>query len=165
MVREDAANLEVLRDRFVRAQLAGDRRGALRLLVDDGLGGGASVLDMQLRVVQEAQREIGRLWQENRISVAQEHLATAIANMALSHLYDRAQPAPRNGRRVAILPPISSPASECTMETSSISSGVSGGRIDGSRAASIDLPEPGAPTIRRLWPPAAATSSTRLALS
>ena len=49
----------------------------------------------------------------------------------------------RNGRRVASLPPISSPASECTMETSSISSGVSGGRMEGSRAASIDLPEPG----------------------
>ena len=51
------------------------------------------------------------------------------------------------------------------METSSISSGVSGGRIEGSRAASIDLPEPGAPIISRLWPPAAAISSTRLALS
>ena len=51
------------------------------------------------------------------------------------------------------------------METSSISSGVSGGRIEGRRAASIDLPEPGAPIISRLWPPAAATSSTRLALS
>ena len=56
----------------------------------------------------------------------------------------------RNGRRVAILPPSSSPASECTMETSSISSGVSGGRMEGSRAASIDLPEPGAPIISRL---------------
>ena len=71
----------------------------------------------------------------------------------------------RNGRRVASLPPSSSPASECTMETSSISSGDSGGRMEGRRAASIDLPEPGAPIISRLWPPAAATSSTRLALS
>ena len=35
----------------------------------------------------------------------------------------------------------------------------------GSRAASIDLPAPGGPTINRLWPPAAATSSARLALS
>ena len=29
--------------------------------------------------------------------------------------------------------------------------GVSGGRIDGSRCASIDLPAPGGPLIRRLW--------------
>ena len=65
----------------------------------------------------------------------------------------------------AIFPPSSSPARECTIETSSISSGVSGGRIEGSRAASIDLPDPGAPIISRLCPPAAAISSTRLALS
>jgi hypothetical protein len=35
----------------------------------------------------------------------------------------------------------------------------------GSRAASIDLPEPAGPISRRLWPSAAATSSARLALS
>ena len=51
------------------------------------------------------------------------------------------------------------------METSSSSAGVSGGRMPASRAASIDLPEPGGPTMSRLWPPAAATSSARLALS
>ena len=51
------------------------------------------------------------------------------------------------------------------METSRSSAGASGGRMDGSRAASIDLPAPGGPTMSRLWPPAAATSSARLALS
>ena len=39
--------------------------------------------------------------------------------------------------------------------------GPSGGRIDGSRRAAIDLPAPGGPLISRLWPPAAATSSAR----
>jgi len=33
----------------------------------------------------------------------------------------------------------------------SSSAGVSGGRIDGRRLASIDLPAPGGPTIRLLW--------------
>ena len=51
------------------------------------------------------------------------------------------------------------------MLTSSISEGSSGGRIEGSRRASIDLPAPGGPIIRRLCPPAAATSSARLAVS
>ena len=37
--------------------------------------------------------------------------------------------------------------------TSSASSRVSGGRIDGSRRAASDLPAPGGPTISRLWPP------------
>ena len=35
------------------------------------------------------------------------------------------------------------------METSSSSDGDSGGRIDGNLAASIDLPAPGEPIIRR----------------
>ena len=51
------------------------------------------------------------------------------------------------------------------MLTSSISAGSSGGSSEGSRFASIDLPAPGGPIIRRLCPPAAATSSARLAVS
>ena len=46
-------------------------------------------------------------------------------------------------------PPWISPATEAIMETSSNSAGDSGGRIEGSRAASIDLPEPGEPIMRR----------------
>jgi methanogenic corrinoid protein MtbC1 len=71
-------------------------------VIDEGLERGASVLDVQLGVIQEAQREIGRLWQENSISVAQEHLATAISNMALSHLYDHASRARTNGKKVIV---------------------------------------------------------------
>ena len=37
--------------------------------------------------------------------------------------------------------------------------------IEGSRAASIDFPAPGGPFSKTLWPPAAAISSARLALS
>jgi len=71
----------------------------------------------------------------------------------------------RNGRRLVSAPPSISPATEAIIDTSSNSAGNNGGRIEGSRAASIDLPAPGGPTISRLWPPAAATSSARLALS
>ena len=71
----------------------------------------------------------------------------------------------RNGRRLDSAPSAISPATEAIIEISSSSGGESGGRIEGSRAASIDLPAPGGPTIRRLWPPAAAISSARLALS
>ncbi len=41
----------------------------------------------------------------------------------------------------------------------SASTGASGGRIEGNRLAASDLPAPGGPTISRLCPPAAATSS------
>lgn len=91
-----------LRERFVAAQLSGDRREALRLVVEDGLRQGASAQELQLAVIQEAQRHIGELWQQNRVSVAQEHLATAISHMALSHVYDSAAPARANGATVLV---------------------------------------------------------------
>ena len=49
------------------------------------------------------------------------------------------------------------------MEISSASRASSGGSSAGSRCASMDLPAPGGPIISRLWPPAAAISSARLA--
>ena len=64
-----------------------------------------------------------------------------------------------HGRQAA--PAGSSPATECTVVTSSDSSKVSGGSSPGRRLASIVLPAPGGPTSSRLWPPAAATSSAR----
>jgi MerR family transcriptional regulator, light-induced transcriptional regulator len=97
-----ALDLPALRRRYLAAQLAGNRREALRLVIDEGIARGASVLDVQLGVIQEAQREIGRLWQENSISIAQEHMATAISSMTLAHLFDRAPRAPSNGKLVMV---------------------------------------------------------------
>jgi hypothetical protein len=50
------------------------------------------------------------------------------------------------------------PAAECTLVTTSDSSGVSAGSRPGRRSASMVLPEPGGPTISRWCRPAAATS-------
>ena len=71
----------------------------------------------------------------------------------------------RNGRTREMRPPSSWPAMEAIIDTSSASAGDSGGSRPGRRAASMDLPDPGGPAISRLWPPAAATSSARLAAS
>jgi hypothetical protein len=62
-------------------------------------------------------------------------------------------------------PPSSAPATLATIDTSSASAGVSSGRMPGRHAAINDLPEPGGPTMIRLWPPAAAISTARLAVS
>lgn len=90
-----------LRDRYLQAQLAGDRREAVRLLLDDGLGAGLPVDDVR-EVVRGAQERIGDLWQANEISVAQEHMATAISQLALSHLYERQPGAVSNGHSVLV---------------------------------------------------------------
>ena len=63
------------------------------------------------------------------------------------------------------VPRFSFPATLCICVVSRLSESDSGGRIEGKRFAIIDLPEPGGPTIIRLWPPAAATSNARFTLS
>ncbi|WP_225409041.1 cobalamin B12-binding domain-containing protein [Stigmatella hybrida] len=99
---EETEPLVQLQKRYLAAQLAGDRREALRLLVDEGLLRGIPLQDLHLKVIQPAQYEIGRLWQENHISVAQEHLATAISQLALSHLYRHLPRDPFNGKVIML---------------------------------------------------------------
>src|SRR5712691_10499748 len=70
----------------------------------------------------------------------------------------------RNGRRATSDSPSGkTPATEWILVVSSASSRLILGRIVGSRRANIVFPDPGGPTIRMLCPPAAATSSARLA--
>ena len=90
-----------LADRFTSAQLAGDRRGAVDLLLQDGLGAGLEAREL-LEVIASAQRRIGELWASNRISVAQEHAATAIAQLALAHVYAHLRHAPPTGVTVVV---------------------------------------------------------------
>ena len=94
-----AARLAALRNDYVSAQLRGDRRRALQLVLS-ALQTGRGVHDVQQHVIAEAQREVGRLWEQNSISVAEEHMATAISQMALAHLYDHADRAPDIGKRI-----------------------------------------------------------------
>lgn len=95
------SNLDALRDQYLHTQLAGDRRAALQF-IDGALRAGHSVASVRARVVQAAQREIGRLWQEDRISIAQEHLATAISQLALAHLFQHSEFQARLGSKILV---------------------------------------------------------------
>jgi methanogenic corrinoid protein MtbC1 len=94
--------LDRLCARYLDAQLAGDRRAALHVVIDEGLAGGYSVSDLQAGIVQAAQSEIGRLWQQNRIGIAQEHMATAISHVVASRLFEEATPQARLGKQVMV---------------------------------------------------------------
>jgi MerR family transcriptional regulator, light-induced transcriptional regulator len=94
-------NLTELRERYVRMQLAGDRRAALKF-VDDTLGAGVSAAHLTTHVVAAAQREIGRLWLENRISIAQEHMATAISQLVLAEVFRHSEFRARVDKKVLI---------------------------------------------------------------
>jgi MerR family transcriptional regulator, light-induced transcriptional regulator len=94
--------LPALVERYLAAQLAGDRRAALQIVLNEALASGISVPDLYLKLLQPAQHELGRLWEENRIGVAEEHLATAISQLVLAHLYPLLPRHPANGRRALI---------------------------------------------------------------
>lgn len=93
--------LDKLAGDFVQAQLAGDRRAAVMLVVN-GVSNGLSVADIQQHVIRAAQEEIGRLWQTNAISIAQEHIATGISQIALARLFDYAPHSPSNGKLIYV---------------------------------------------------------------
>jgi methanogenic corrinoid protein MtbC1 len=86
-----------LAPRYLDALLAGDRTRALRVLDDYGLHKGVPAEALLLDVVMRAQADVGTLWQENRITVADEHVATAISQVALAHLYRHAARRPPVG--------------------------------------------------------------------
>lgn len=73
---------------FLDALTRGDRRSAERL-VDAALDRGAHLRELYLETIQPAMQEVGRLWQENRLSVAEEHLATAITQAAMGRAFER----------------------------------------------------------------------------
>lgn len=75
-----------LRKAYLTAVLGGDRREAFRL-VDQACEAGTELSRLYLEVFQPAMREIGRLWQENAITVADEHVATAITQAAMTRAF------------------------------------------------------------------------------
>jgi methanogenic corrinoid protein MtbC1 len=84
---------------FTDALLAGDRSSARTHLFND-LAAGAPLVDVSVGLIQPAMYEIGQRWQESRVSIAQEHLATAISQSLLAQAYATIEPAEPNGRKV-----------------------------------------------------------------
>jgi methanogenic corrinoid protein MtbC1 len=73
---------------YLEALLRGSRRDAMEAITG-ALDRGASMRDVYRQVFEPAQQEIGRLWQLNRITVAQEHFCTAATQHIMTQLYGR----------------------------------------------------------------------------
>ena len=83
---------------FVTALLAAQRQAAVTI-AREALAGGASAVDVYVDLFQAALYEIGRRWERNEISVADEHMATAIVQYVLAQVYERLPiPSPTKGR-------------------------------------------------------------------
>lgn len=87
-----------LANSYLEALLRGRRDIASRLILDQIQWKGAKVKDLYLHVFQKAQHEIGRLWQINQLSVAQEHYCTAATQMIMSQLYPYIFSTEKNGK-------------------------------------------------------------------
>jgi len=82
---------------FLGLLLKGDRHQATRLILD-AVENGLPVREAYLEIFQPGLHEVGRLWQTNQISVAQEHYCTAATQLIMSQLYPKIFTTERNGR-------------------------------------------------------------------
>jgi len=86
---------------FEDALLAGDRQRASGI-VERILADGCGLVVLEMHVIQPALQRIGWRWQNNLVSVAQEHLATAIAQSAMTLGLMHSEPARPNGKKVLL---------------------------------------------------------------
>lgn len=92
---------EPLARAYLTALLRADRRAAVQI-IDDATRDGVAVRELYLSVFQPVQREIGRLWQDNEISVAEEHYCTASTQALMAQFYPQILSTPRVGRKVVV---------------------------------------------------------------
>lgn len=87
---------------YLKALLRGSRRDAQQIVLD-ALDAGAELRDVYRNVFEPVQQEIGRLWQLNLISVAQEHFCTAATQQVMTQLYGRVFGGERHGKRAVAM--------------------------------------------------------------
>jgi methanogenic corrinoid protein MtbC1 len=80
--------LGVLARNYLKAALEGNRVDAI-MMVEEAVRAGTPVRDIYMEVFQPVQREAGRLWHLNQVSVAEEHWVTAVTQVAMACLSDR----------------------------------------------------------------------------
>lgn len=79
-------HLSPLAQNYLDSLLIGNRNYALSLVLDE-VKAGTLIKEIYMQVFQPVQYEIGRLWQTNKISVAQEHYCTGATQLVMSQLY------------------------------------------------------------------------------
>jgi methanogenic corrinoid protein MtbC1 len=105
LLEEDGANLpgrlQVAREAYVAALLAGERSAALTV-AEQCLREGFALDEVYVEVLAAALHRIGTLWETNCITVAHEHVATAITQMVIAALYPRLESKGASRGRVVV---------------------------------------------------------------
>jgi methanogenic corrinoid protein MtbC1 len=100
-IADDGHELRPLARMYLDALLRGDRHAASKLVLDS-VERGADLADVYLRVLQDVQLEVGRLWFTNQITVAKEHYCTAVTQSVVAQLYPRIMATPKTGKRILV---------------------------------------------------------------
>jgi methanogenic corrinoid protein MtbC1 len=103
---DEGAPLTEMARTYLASLLRFERHVATKLILD-AVDSGTSILDIYRHIFERCQREIGRLWQLNAATVAQEHYCTASTQLIMALLYPRmfAQPSGRAGSLIAACVP------------------------------------------------------------
>lgn len=91
--------LTALARRYLQALLRTERHEA-SCLIREAFQSGVTITDLYLQVFQRCQREIGRLWLLNQVTVTKEHYCTAAAQLVMAQFYPYLFSLPKNGRRL-----------------------------------------------------------------
>jgi methanogenic corrinoid protein MtbC1 len=86
---------------YVSALVEGDRRACAAIL-DGQLQIGAPLRTIYIDLIQSSLYEIGDRWERTELSVVTEHVASAITETLLNHVFASMEPAPRVGRSVVV---------------------------------------------------------------
>jgi methanogenic corrinoid protein MtbC1 len=86
---------------FEGALLSGEQARALDLM-NSCIDEGCSLSDFEQHVIQPSLYRIGEKWQGNQVTVAQEHLATAIVQSVMTIGLLRSPPPPSTGKRILL---------------------------------------------------------------
>lgn len=84
--------LSLTRRTFLGAILSGQRKAALNV-AEEAVRNGIGLVDIYVDVFSQSLYEVGSLWEQNKISVAEEHMATAIVQYVIAILYSQLAPA------------------------------------------------------------------------
>lgn len=87
--------LKPYRDQYIDFLLHGNRNKANEL-IQELISRDVLITDIYMEIFHESQREIGKLWQINKITIAEEHYCTAATQLIMGQLYPKIFETPKN---------------------------------------------------------------------
>jgi len=101
MYEQIDARITELYEPYLASLLEGNRQ-ACQKIVSQLLASGIEIRQLYVGLFQHALYQVGELWEQNQISVAKEHLATATTESLLPLVYPVIFRTPRCGRRAVV---------------------------------------------------------------